>query len=47
MPLSRIQSALGFSGSARMGVNAYALTFGGLLLLGAGFGHPGRRRIHA
>ena len=37
--LPRMQSALGFSGTGlEWGVNAYALTFGGLLLLGGRLG---------
>src|SRR5260221_10937364 len=45
--LPRIQGALGFSGSGlEWVVNAYALTFGGLLLLGGRAGDIlGRRRV--
>ena len=45
--LPRIQAALGFSGSGlEWVVNAYALAFGGLLLLGGRSGDLlGRRRI--
>src|SRR5262249_30049717 len=45
--LPHIQRALGFSGSGlEWVVNAYALTFGGLLLLGGGAGDRlGRRRM--
>jgi len=45
--LPHIQSALGFSGSGlEWVVNAYALTFGGLLLLGGRAGDIlGRRRV--
>src|SRR5262249_43621173 len=45
--LPHIQRALGFTGTGlEWGVNAYALTFGGLLLLGGGAGDIlGRRRV--
>src|ERR1700746_1978044 len=43
--LPHIQTALGFSGSGlEWVVNAYALTLGGLLLLGGPAGYPLRRR---
>jgi EmrB/QacA subfamily drug resistance transporter len=44
--LPRVQRALGFSGSGLWVVNAYAVTFGGLLLLGGRAGDIlGRRRV--
>ena len=47
--LPHVQRALGFSGSGlEWVVNAYAVTFGGLLLLGGRAGHrPGRRAAAA